>query len=157
MKFSDEYEQRDFMENLFKYLPPSEQRLLKMYFFEDMTQKEIGQRFGVKSSGVQNFLLEILKDCRRIVGILLEDSRESVPTKKETITPKSLLYDHSRHSRRKLVEKRKMDKIKLAERQERKRLHDEQREAWWKRQKTNIRQPSGTVWVDGGKIYFQCG
>ena len=158
MNFSDDIEQRDFVENIIHALPPSEQRLLRMYFFDGMTFNEIANNFGVTQNCISNFVREILKDCRRLVGILLKDKRESILQGSEVITPKSLVYCHSSYGRKKLIKKRERDKARLEFVKEGERLRKEQMIRNYKFQKTLPDSVyRGTIFVNDREFIFQCG
>lgn len=59
-------------------LPPRDRKLLKMRFYDDLTQQEIADEFGVTQTQVSRLLGRILADLRRGLGeIAPETERES--------------------------------------------------------------------------------
>ncbi len=62
-----EAENRVLVEELLAHLAPREQLLLRLRFFEDMTQQQIAERLGVSQMHVSRLLARCLEDLRRRV------------------------------------------------------------------------------------------
>ncbi|WP_421117826.1 SigB/SigF/SigG family RNA polymerase sigma factor [Aquihabitans daechungensis] len=60
-------ENRVLVEELLKNLAPREQLLLRLRFFEEMTQQQIAERLGVSQMHVSRLLARCLEDLRRRV------------------------------------------------------------------------------------------
>ncbi len=62
-------ENRLLVEELLAHLAPREQLLLRLRFFEEMTQQQIAERLGVSQMHVSRLLARCLEDLRRRVAV----------------------------------------------------------------------------------------
>src|SRR6478672_2533788 len=60
-------ENRVMVEELLAHLAPREQLLLRLRFYEEMTQQQIAERLGVSQMHVSRLLARCLEDLRRRV------------------------------------------------------------------------------------------
>ena len=62
-------ENRVFVEDLLRHLPPRDQLMLRLRYFEEMTQSEIAERLGISQMHVSRLLTRCLADLRRRIEL----------------------------------------------------------------------------------------
>lgn len=100
----DELEKRDLVSVIFGMMPEGERRILSMYYFEGYKCREIGERFGVSSARINVLVREIINQCGYLVTQL--DKKRAVFFK-PLISMKSVLFDHTYYTKKKLLDRRK--------------------------------------------------
>jgi RNA polymerase sigma-B factor len=69
-------ENRVFVDELLEHLPPRDQLMLRMRYYDEMTQSEIADRLGISQMHVSRLLTRCLTDLRRRIEV----SRGEVPS-----------------------------------------------------------------------------
>ena len=105
----DEVEKRDLVSVILGMMPGGERRILSMYYLEGYKCREIGERFGVSSARINALVRDILGECRYLATQL---DRRRVVFFKPLISMKSVLFDHTPYTKKKLLTQRKKTKDK---------------------------------------------
>jgi len=105
----DEVEIRDLVSVLLGLMPASERKIVSMYYLEGYKCREIGERFGVGAGQISLIIRNIIRECGHLVTQL--DKKRKVFFQ-PLISKKSILFDHTAYSRKKLLDRRKATKEK---------------------------------------------
>ena len=121
----DELEKRDLVSVILGMMPEGERRILSMYYFEGYKCREIGERFGVSPARINALVRDILGECRYLATRL---DKRTVVFFKPLISMKSVLFDHTPYTKKKLLARRK--KTKEKQRMEEEWAYANFRESW---------------------------
>ena len=105
----DAIEIRDFVAVIMGLLPVGERRIVSMYYLEGYKCREIGERFGVSATRINVLVRDIINQCGYLVTQL--DKKRKVFFK-PLISMKSVLFDHTPYTKKKLSDRRKATKAK---------------------------------------------
>jgi len=100
----DAIEIRDLVAVLLGLMPVGERRIVTMYYLEGYKCREIGEHFGVSSTRINVLVREIINQCGYLVTQL--DKKRAVFFK-PLISMKSVLFDHTYYTKKKLLDRRK--------------------------------------------------
>ena len=105
----DAIEIRDLVAVLLGLMPVGERRIVSMYYLEGYKCREIGERFGVSATRINLLVREIINQCGYLVTQL---DRKRAVFFKPLISMKSVLFDHTYYTKKKLLDRRKATKDK---------------------------------------------
>ena len=105
----DVIEIRDLVSVLLGLMPVGERRIVSMYYLEGYKCHEIGKRFGVGAGQISKLVREIIRECGYLVTQL--DKKRKVFFK-PLISRKSILFDHTPYTKKKLLDRRKKTREK---------------------------------------------
>ena len=100
----DAIEIRDLVAVLLGLMPVGERRIVTMYYLEGYKCREIGEHFGVSPTRINVLVREIINQCGYLVTQL--DKKRAVFFK-PLISMKSVLFDHTYYTKKKLLDRRK--------------------------------------------------
>ena len=105
----DVIEIRDLVSVLLGLMPVGERRIVSMYYLEGYKCREIGERLGVSATRINMLIRDIINQCGHLVTQL--DKKRKVFFK-PLISMKSVLFDHTPYTKKKLSDRRKATKAK---------------------------------------------
>ena len=105
----DTLEIRDLIAVNMGLMPLGVSRIVSMYYLEGYKCREIGERFGVSATRINLLVREIINQCGYLVTQL---DRKRAVFFKPLISMKSVLFDHTPYTKKKLSDRRKATKAK---------------------------------------------